>query len=165
MGIKDNATRKKLLQVSKLTLQQSIDIVRSCEKTAKQLESMKVEGEQVLAVSKEQYKEQRKRVEKRVKEVLIKCKFCNKSHPRDKFKCPAWGKTCSLCKRKNHFAVVCNAQRRPFSQRKSVSGVNDDTDSSEGEYIALVETKEEVGAVNSDQYTYKPSAPLMINKN
>ena len=164
MGIKDNATRKKLLQVSKLTLQQSIDIVRSWEKTAKQLESMKVEGEQVLAVSKEQYKEQRKRVEKRVEEVLIKCKFCNKSHPRDKFKCPAWGKTCSLCKRKNHFAVVCNAQRRPFSQRKSVSGINDDTDSSEGEYIALVETKEEVGAVNSDQYTYKPSAPLMINK-
>ncbi|CAB4017254.1 Hypothetical predicted protein [Paramuricea clavata] len=165
MGIKDNATRKKLLEVSKLTLQQSIDTVRSCEKTAKLLESIKDEGEQVLAVGKEQYKEQRKRVEKRNEEMLIKCKFGNKSHPRGRFKCPAWGKTCSLCERKNHFAVVCNAQRRPFSQRKSVSGVNDDTESSEGEYIALVETKEEVGAVNSDKYTYKSSAPLMINKN
>ncbi|CAB3978166.1 Hypothetical predicted protein [Paramuricea clavata] len=43
IGIKDNATQNKLLQVSKLTLQQSIDIVLSCEKTAKQLELMKAE--------------------------------------------------------------------------------------------------------------------------
>ncbi|XP_028409422.1 uncharacterized protein K02A2.6-like [Dendronephthya gigantea] len=164
MGIKDNATRKKLLQVSKLTLQQSIDIVRSWEKTAKQLESMKAEDEKVLAVSKEQHKEQRKPVEKRADEGLIRCKFCSKSHLRDKFKCPAWGKTCSQCKRKNHFAVVCNAQRRPLTKREPVSGINTDTDSSEGEYIALVETKEEVGAVNSDQYTHKPSASLMINR-
>ncbi len=96
--------------------------------------------------------------------MVIRCKFCNTSHPRDKLKCPAWGKTCSLCKRKNHFAVVCNAQRRSFGPRKSVSGVNVETDSSEEEYIALLETKEEVGAVTSDQYTYRPSAPLMINR-
>ena len=167
IGVKDNSTRKKLLQVSKLTLQQSIDICRSLEKTTKQLESMKTEGEEVRAVDRQRYKEQGKRTEKRAQETLIKCKFCNKSHPRDKFKCPAWGKTCSLCARKNHFAVVCNAkpaQRKPFDQRKSVSGVTEDTDSSEEEYIPLLETKEEVGVVSSDQYTYKPSATLMINR-
>ena len=167
MGIKDNSTRKKLLQVSKLTLQQSIDICRSCEKTSKQLESMTAEGEQLFAVRREQSREQnpRRRNEKRVEEALIKCKFCNTPHPRDKFKCPAWGKVCSSCKRKNHFAVVCKAQKRSFGQRKSVSGVNGDTDSSEEEYIALLESEEEVGAVASDRYTYKPSAPLMINRN
>ena len=144
MGIKDNSIRKKLLQVSKLTLQQSIDICRSCEKTSKQLESMTAEGEQLLAVRREQCREQnsRRRKEKRV-EALIKCKFCNTPHPRDKFKCPAWGKVRSSCKRKNHFTVVCNAQKRSFGQRKSVSGVNGDTDSSGEEYIALLESKEE----------------------
>jgi hypothetical protein len=120
LGVRHNSTRKKLLQVSKLTLQQSIDICRSCEKTSKQLESMKAEGEEVLAVGRGQFKEQspRKRTEKKVEDVVIRCKFCNTSHPRDKLKCPAWGKTCSLCKRKNHFAVVCNAQRRSFGPRK-----------------------------------------------
>ena len=72
MGIKDNSTRKKLLQVSKLTLQQSIDICRSCEKTSKQLESMTAEGEQLFAVRREQSREQnpRRRNEKRVEEAL-----------------------------------------------------------------------------------------------
>ena len=81
IGVKDNSTRKKLLQVSKLTLQQSIDICRSFEKTMKQLELMKTEGEEVRAVDRQRYKEQGKRTEKRAQETLIKCKFCNKSHP------------------------------------------------------------------------------------
>ena len=81
IGVKDNSTRKRLLQVSKLTLQQSIDICRSLEKTTKQLESMKTEGEEVRAVDRQRYKEQGKRTEKRAQETLIKCKFCNKSHP------------------------------------------------------------------------------------
>ena len=41
MGIRDNTTRKKLLQVAKLSLSQCIDVCRSYEKTSQQLESMK----------------------------------------------------------------------------------------------------------------------------
>ncbi|CAB3981462.1 Hypothetical predicted protein [Paramuricea clavata] len=51
MGIRDDATRKKLLQVAKLTLTQCVDICRSYEKTSKQLESMKAEA--VLGLDKQ----------------------------------------------------------------------------------------------------------------
>ena len=51
MGVRDESTRKKLLQVAKFTLSQSIDICRSYETTFKQLESLKAEG--VLALDTE----------------------------------------------------------------------------------------------------------------
>ncbi|CAB4008143.1 Transposon Ty3-G Gag-Pol poly [Paramuricea clavata] len=40
-------------------------------------------------------------------EKKISCKFCGFEHWPDKRKCPAWGKTCNKCKRKNHFAKRC----------------------------------------------------------
>ena len=36
------------------------------------------------------------------------CKFCGKSHRYGK--CPAFGKTCSKCSKKNHFAAVCKTK-------------------------------------------------------
>ena len=35
-----------------------------------------------------------------------KCKFCDSSHPRGK--CPAYGKVCHVCNKKNHFKVCCS---------------------------------------------------------
>ena len=37
--------------------------------------------------------------------------------------CPAWGKTCSLCKRKNHFTKKCTAQEKTRKIRKHVHQV------------------------------------------
>ena len=39
--------------------------------------------------------------------VVKTCHFCNKKHAMKKEQCPAWGKTCGLCKQKNHFRVKC----------------------------------------------------------
>jgi len=33
--------------------------------------------------------------------------FCGGKHERNKYRCPAWGKTCDLCKGRNHFAKKC----------------------------------------------------------
>ena len=92
MGVGDESTRKKLLQVAKFTLSQSIDICRSYETTSKQLESMKAEG--VLAVDKETPKHREHRNNDSGVENVIRCKFCGKTHVRGKFQCPAWGKVC-----------------------------------------------------------------------
>lgn len=35
------------------------------------------------------------------------CKFCGYNHEWVKTKCPAWGKTCDLCKGRNHFKSKC----------------------------------------------------------
>ena len=40
-----------------------------------------------------------------------KCKFCGGKHEFEKSKCPAFGKTCSVCKRSTHFAKVCYAAK------------------------------------------------------
>ena len=37
----------------------------------------------------------------------FKCRFCNESHPARK--CPAFGRICSKCSGKNHFAIVCRS--------------------------------------------------------
>ena len=39
----------------------------------------------------------------------IMCKFCGKSHAIKE--CPAFGKTCTICHKKNHFANVCMSRR------------------------------------------------------
>ena len=38
----------------------------------------------------------------------LACKFCGKKHEFRKSLCPDWGKTCTLCGRKNHFASRCH---------------------------------------------------------
>ena len=47
-----------------------------------------------------------------------------------KAECPAWGKTCSLCKRKHYFAKKCTAQEKARNVRKHVHQVTvpDDSD-------------------------------------
>ena len=35
------------------------------------------------------------------------CNFCGGSHEKLKFKCPAWGQSCSNCKGRNHFSKKC----------------------------------------------------------
>lgn len=35
------------------------------------------------------------------------CKYCNTDHPFNRRLCPAWGKVCSACSSRHHFAVCC----------------------------------------------------------
>jgi hypothetical protein len=41
-------------------------------------------------------------------------KYCNRIHPRQKELCPAYGKICRKCGKRNHFGAVCfsNAQQK-----------------------------------------------------
>jgi len=43
-----------------------------------------------------------------------KCKFCGYTHPSGK--CPAFGKTCSSCGKKNHFQSVCRSSSKKVDQ-------------------------------------------------
>ena len=47
------------------------------------------------------------------------CKFCGKSH--DKGKCPAYGKVCNNCGRKNHFESKCQSNSKSNSERRTKS--------------------------------------------
>ena len=40
----------------------------------------------------------------------MECNYCGKKHVRGTSNCPAYGKICSKCHKKNHFALVCRAK-------------------------------------------------------
>ncbi|XP_074632395.1 uncharacterized protein LOC141890718 [Acropora palmata] len=68
IGVRDNQTRKNLLQVSKLTLKECIDICRSYETSSHQLKE--INQEEVSAITQSNEKKSRE----------IRCKFCAKTH-------------------------------------------------------------------------------------
>ena len=61
--------------------------------------------------------------------VKRKCKFCGEIHDFKKDLCPAFGKHCSTCKRKNHTANVCKYNNK----RTSVKQVETKVESSDSE--------------------------------
>lgn len=77
----------------------------------------------------------------------------------NKFMClgPAWGKTCNLCGRKNHFALVCSV--KPRERRESLKWV-EETDSDK--YIACVELSS-IWAVEIDDNKDKVFATMLLN--
>ena len=102
MGIRENSTRKRLLQETKLTLNRCIDICRANETTAIQLRAIGNE-EDINAMKKNPvhgFTGSKKRISKE-----IDCKYCGRKHIKKKEDCPAWGKSCSKCGMQNHFAV------------------------------------------------------------
>ena len=98
MGVKCDITRRKLLQEAKLTLSRATDIARAMEISKGQMSRIKKEGETDELVHKLRSNNYTP------KKSAKNCHFCNKNHPFKKELCPAYGKTCSVCKGRNHFA-------------------------------------------------------------
>ncbi len=151
LGIRDNNTRKKLLQIRGSTLNQTIDICRSAELTSQQLKSIDANNDTVSKIipkkSRDSSHKQRGKTKynsKRSNEKphypstskdteVMPCLFCNTSHIMNRKHCPAWGKRCTKCNRKNHFAVKCKSisKIRGFGDRSSDEYTEDSTEDTE----------------------------------
>lgn len=118
-GIRDVQIQQKLLMKKNLTLQEAVETCRTSELAKKQVKVIAGQGLPVTEVdgigiqhrksfpySADQ--QQSKAKYKASSNSTYLCKKCNKRHgPRN---CPAFGKTCSLCKKINHFAVGCKSK-------------------------------------------------------
>ena len=124
-GIHGKGTREKLLQDSELTLKKATDKCRAIEASATQVKNIIAEDSSVSAVSKTPNKGnyQRKGTKWRKPKNSYQhaqpnpkqgyggqktaCGNCGKNHPPKQ--CPAYGKVCGKCHKKNHFALVCRS--------------------------------------------------------
>ena len=114
IGIRHEETQKALLQERQLTLAQAGDICKAHENAASQGRVLRPTAtDNIHGVTKktpkhqQKQKHQQKPQQKQGTQPTIDCLYCGRQHPRDKLKCPAWEKTCSKCKGKNHFAKMC----------------------------------------------------------
>jgi len=131
IGIRDPEVQRALLKERNLTLDRCIDICKSIQNASAQAKVL--QGDAVSRITAKRapkpaqkvkpaytaqttaHYDSRKRPDK---DKHLHCKFCGQQHIMKKLECPAWGKTCSKCNGKNHFAVKCPKQGR-------VHGIND----------------------------------------
>ena len=108
-GISDSKVRERLLRESKLTLTKTDEICRASESMMLQ---MKVVEESpsaaVNAVKTASGKEQTAPAGPE-KPVYRECWNCGYRHEHKRELCPAFGKHCNKCNRRNHFAAKCRS--------------------------------------------------------
>ena len=166
--------RRQLLQERKLTLEKCIDICRSNEATSSQMKEI-ASGSSLEVVNKVEdpthgrgrsWRNDRKQRNDRNEQprdntthVTKTCHFCGNKHEMNKKKCPAWGKQCQKCNGRNHFASVCQRDRRINHV------VEDETDTdSDVEFITSICLEEEyVSQVSDNEYPKEIYAEMIIN--
>ena len=107
-GTRNAKVRENLLKEKKFILEKEVDVVRAAVSTAAQMKVMSSESG-VFAV-KEQEKGQSEGVPVVTEGRIKDCRFCGRSHERRN--CPAFGKICAYCKKKNHFVAKCPAKSK-----------------------------------------------------
>ena len=147
MGIRDNAARKRMLQDSRLTLKGAINLCHAHETTDMQMRAMAslpsscTESE----VNYVKHKQNQQLGKEKEKANVADCAYCGRNHP--KGKCPAWGKPCAKCGRRNHFARKCMSVGRPkgktqwLSRKTQVKHIAED-ESTDEELILTVDVKD-----------------------
>ncbi|GBN22426.1 Transposon Ty3-G Gag-Pol polyprotein [Araneus ventricosus] len=105
LGINDSSLQERMLREPSLTLQMAAEFVRAAEASKEQFQSLKgfASSSCINAVKTSVFKNNYKR--DKSSGPTYDCKKCGRNHK--KGDCPAYGKTCSKCKEKNHFAVGC----------------------------------------------------------
>ena len=107
MGTSDTRLWRSMLQEPKLTLNTAIERGRGSEMT-RLLKTM-APTEEVSAVRKKGKAPTHRTGQ--TSSLPKNCKYCGRSHPKDKSKCPAYEKTCTDCSKKNHIESMCMAKK------------------------------------------------------
>ncbi|XP_063244992.1 uncharacterized protein LOC134546240 [Bacillus rossius redtenbacheri] len=118
-GTNDKVTQEKIIKSGSVELEETIQQFRTAEITSTQAkEVMQPTRDSTYAsvdetkfhktVAPPFSKQPSRPTQSTHGEVL--CKWCGYHHIKDPVNCPARGKTCSLCGRRNHFAKVCKSR-------------------------------------------------------
>ena len=167
-GINNLKLQERLLREPDLTLDRAILLCKADEDTIKQTTEIqkhtgtaeskvdaiktKYKGKKQFTKSKPAY--QKQSVQQSSSKTVRGCRYCGKTH--GKGQCPAYGKICSSCNKRNHFASVCLSSK----QIKSVCVENssDSTDYEDNQFFigsVEVDTKQ-LSELNSSENNIRP---------
>ena len=92
----------------------------------------------------------------------LKCRNCGGEFPHNQGPCPAIGKVCSYCKKKNHFLAVCFKKKQKDIRDKRIKQVDMESDflSSDGE---ISETDTSFGIKVHQVKRKPPKTEILIN--
>ena len=108
LGTSDSETRARTLRERELDLNKVIRMLKTSETASRQLRLMSestAEGENVNFVRKKSHDNKEAPSQKKNTDS---CKYCGRRHAQGK--CPAYGKVCTKCHKRNHFAIVCRSE-------------------------------------------------------
>ena len=130
-GIHDTKVRERLLRETNLTLMKTDEICRAAESMTEQMRIVGQSNNETTSVhAVRKFSGQKKRMTKEASrstknETTKECWNCGRQHGRQpKELCPAFGKSCDLCGKLNHFANKCR-QKRSGSTRNSVRAIGE----------------------------------------
>ncbi|XP_045458931.1 uncharacterized protein LOC123669368 [Melitaea cinxia] len=119
IGLHEKKLQQRLLEVKDLTLEKAVDICRSSELSEQHVKLMSRSSVAVDAVQskpggaggrKMHFNKLNTVNQDKYKNNVYKCLKCNTQHGLRS--CPAYGKTCSFCKKPNHFSVGCKFKKK-----------------------------------------------------
>lgn len=157
-GVREDHVRARLLRETGLTLVKAIDICRANEMTVTQVKALneEVEVSKIRSVSHSKTADRRKtfgndyRARTNVtgnEQKVRQCFKCGYEHSPSK--CPAYGQTCRVCNKQNHFAKMCRQAKQQASgyNARKLHVVEVDDDDDDDFFVGSVELKREENPV------------------
>lgn len=144
VGIRKAVVKERLLREPELTLESAISICRADEESQKSLTLMKGPTNNVHSIKSHKMREKQKPQKKSetVTAAQATCRKCGFSHkPKS---CPAYGKTCRVCNKPNHFAKMCRAKKIIACAQTSHTSSEEDSDH-ENYFMGAISSKKNTG--------------------
>lgn len=139
-------------------MEKATDICRASEITSSQMKAL---NDEVNVHKVESIKPKKRDTKSEQTSVMRKeCSRCGNKH--EYRKCPAYGKTCQSCQKKNHFAKMCNTKDLQ-SQSKRMHVIEQDGNMFIG--TVTVENERNVMSINSSKEDEQWVETIQINKN
>ncbi len=113
-GIRDRSLQERLLRETNLTLVKAEKLCKASEASKTQIKELRNEQEVCFCRHNKRGTFSKRKIDKI---DVYNCFKCGKKHGSKN--CPAFGKTCNICNRSNHFAVGCKLKNKSsFNSRQ-----------------------------------------------
>lgn len=139
LGIRCSETQTELLKKRNLTLDSCVDVCKAAESAVTQNRAMRTSREEVTVNKITRFNRGNSNSASKGRQ----CRYCSGNHPfTSKELCPAYGKICSKCGGKNHFAKACKSGKRVSRNhgQKKVRTVNEEEEEDENDWIYSVDS-------------------------